>query len=138
MKNKHLISPMDFSKEELNEIFELAEKIISNPKEFSHICDGQILATLFYEPSTRTRFSFEAAMMRLGENLGFSEPNQLMRKRWHSRHYKNGFYLLRYNAWASKRRSCKIASMLHQYLLLMQVMDINIQPNINRSINYKI
>ena len=76
MKNKHLISPMDFSKEELNEIFELAEKIISNPKEFSHICDGKILATLFYEPSTRTRFSFEAAMMRLGGKiLGFSEPN---------------------------------------------------------------
>ena len=76
MINKHLISPMDFSKEELNEIFELAEKIISNPKEFSHICDGKILAALFYEPSTRTRFSFEAAMMRLGGKiLGFSEPN---------------------------------------------------------------
>ena len=76
MKNKHLISPMDFSKDELNDIFELAQKIISNPKKFSHICDGQILATLFYEPSTRTRFSFEAAMMRLGGKiLGFSEPN---------------------------------------------------------------
>ena len=76
MMNKHLISPMDFSTKELNEIFELAEKIISNPKEFSHICDGKILASLFYEPSTRTRFSFEAAMMRLGGKiLGFSEPN---------------------------------------------------------------
>ena len=76
MINKHLISPMDFSTKELNEIFELAEKIISNPKEFSHICDGKILASLFYEPSTRTRFSFEAAMMRLGGKiLGFSEPN---------------------------------------------------------------
>lgn len=76
MKNKHLISPMDFSKNELNEIFELAEKIISNPREFLHICDGRILATLFYEPSTRTRFSFESAMMRLGGKiLGFSEPN---------------------------------------------------------------
>ena len=76
MNNRNLISPMDFSKEELNEIFELAEKIISNPKEFSHICDGKILATLFYEPSTRTRFSFESAMMKLGGNvLGFSEPN---------------------------------------------------------------
>ena len=42
MENKHLISPMDFSTEELNEIFDLAEKIISNPKKFSHICDGQI------------------------------------------------------------------------------------------------
>ena len=76
MINKHLISPMDFSTKELNEIFELAEKIISNPMEFSHICDGKILASLFYEPSTRTRFSFEAAMMRLGGKiLGFSEPN---------------------------------------------------------------
>ena len=76
MMNKHLISPMDFSTKELNEIFELAEKIISNPKEFSHICDGKILASRFYEPSTRTRFSFEAAMMRLGGKiLGFSEPN---------------------------------------------------------------
>ncbi|MGG7058471.1 aspartate carbamoyltransferase [Clostridium nigeriense] len=76
MKNKHLIDPMDFSKEELEEIFNLARQIISNPKEYSHVCDGKILATLFYEPSTRTRFSFEAAMMRLGGKiLGFSEPN---------------------------------------------------------------
>lgn len=74
--NKHLIDPMDFTKEELYEIFELADQIMNDPKKFSHICDGKILATLFYEPSTRTRFSFEAAMMRLGGNiLGFSEPN---------------------------------------------------------------
>ena len=76
MKNKNLIDPMDFSKEELEELFNLAHQIISNPKEYSHVCDGKILATLFYEPSTRTRFSFEAAMMRLGGKiLGFSEPN---------------------------------------------------------------
>ncbi|MDV4151709.1 aspartate carbamoyltransferase [Clostridium sp. AL.422] len=76
MKNKHLIDPMDFSKQELEEIFNLAHQIISNPKEFSNVCDGKILATLFYEPSTRTRFSFEAAMMRLGGKiLGFCEPN---------------------------------------------------------------
>ncbi|GAA0085240.1 aspartate carbamoyltransferase [Clostridium sp. CTA-7] len=76
MKNKHLIDPMDFSKEELQEIFKLAHQIIANPREYSHICDGKILATLFYEPSTRTRFSFEAAMMKLGGKiLGFSEPN---------------------------------------------------------------
>ncbi|MDP4089167.1 MAG: aspartate carbamoyltransferase [Bacillota bacterium] len=76
LKTRHLIDPMDFTVEELEEVFQLAGQIISNPREFSHICDGKILATLFYEPSTRTRFSFEAAMLRLGGNvLGFSEPN---------------------------------------------------------------
>ena len=76
MINRHLINPMDFSKDELDEIFKLANQIITNPKEYSQICEGKILATLFYEPSTRTKFSFEAAMMRLGGKLlGFSEPN---------------------------------------------------------------
>lgn len=76
LRGRHLIDPMDFTVEEMNEIFDLAEKIIENPKKYSHICDGRILSTLFYEPSTRTRFSFEAAMLRLGGNiLGFSEPN---------------------------------------------------------------
>jgi len=71
---RHLIEPMDFTIEELDEIFNLAHQIITHPKDFSHICDGKILATLFYEPSTRTRLSFEAAMMRLGGKiLGFSE-----------------------------------------------------------------
>jgi len=73
---RHLIEPMDFTIEELDEIFNLANQIITHPKEFSHICNGKILATLFYEPSTRTRLSFEASMMRLGGKiLGFSEPN---------------------------------------------------------------
>lgn len=76
MQNKHLIDPMDLSLKELDEIFELAQDIMENPKKYSKICDGKILATLFYEPSTRTRFSFESAMMRLGGKiLGFSEPN---------------------------------------------------------------
>ena len=76
LKGRHLIDPMDFSIEELNEIFSLADKIMENPKKFSHICEGKILTTLFYEPSTRTRFSFEAAMLRLGgQVIGFSEPN---------------------------------------------------------------
>ena len=75
MQNKHLIDPMDLSLKELDEIFELAHDIMEDPKKYSKICDGKILATLFYEPSTRTRFSFEAAMMRLGGKiLGFSEP----------------------------------------------------------------
>lgn len=76
MKSRHLINPMDLSVDELDEIFILAHQIIANPNEFSNCCNGKILATLFYEPSTRTRFSFEAAMMRLGGKiLGFSEPN---------------------------------------------------------------
>lgn len=76
LKGRHLIETSDFTTLELEEIFSLANQIIAHPEEFSHICDGKILATLFYEPSTRTRFSFEAAMQRLGGRiLGFSEPN---------------------------------------------------------------
>lgn len=76
LKGRHLIDPMDFTLEELNEVFNLADQIIASPEEFAHTCEGKILATLFYEPSTRTRFSFEAAMLRLGGKvLGFSEPN---------------------------------------------------------------
>jgi len=77
MKNgKHLIDPMDLTLSELEDIFNLAEDIIQNPAEYAHLLKGKILATLFYEPSTRTRFSFEAAMMKLGGSiLGFSEPN---------------------------------------------------------------
>ncbi|MGV8983385.1 aspartate carbamoyltransferase [Clostridium sp.] len=74
LKGRHLIDPMDFTLEELEEIFNYADEIIENPAKYSHICDGKILATLFYEPSTRTRLSFEAAMLRLGgQVLGFSE-----------------------------------------------------------------
>lgn len=76
LKGRSLIDPMDFSKEELEEVFALADKIIEDPEKYSHVADGKILATLFYEPSTRTRFSFEAAMLRLGGKvIGFSEPN---------------------------------------------------------------
>ena len=65
-----------YKRQELEEIFDLADEIIANPPRFAHACDGKLLATLFYEPSTRTRFSFEAAMLRLGgQVIGFSEPN---------------------------------------------------------------
>lgn len=75
LTGRNLIDPMDFTLNELEEIFELADKIIEKPNEYSHLCDGKILATLFYEPSTRTRFSFEAAMLRLGGRvIGFTEP----------------------------------------------------------------
>jgi aspartate carbamoyltransferase catalytic subunit len=76
LKGRSLIDPMDLSNDELEDIFELASQIMSSPEEFSKVCEGKLLATLFFEPSTRTRFSFEAAMMRLGGKvIGFSEPN---------------------------------------------------------------
>lgn len=71
---KHLIDPMDLSIEEIDKILDLADKIIENPKAYSEVCKGKKLATLFFEPSTRTRLSFEAAMLELGGSvLGFSE-----------------------------------------------------------------
>lgn len=76
LKGRHLIEPMDFTVDEFEEIFKLADEIIENQEKFLHLCDGKILATLFYEPSTRTRFSFEAAMLRLGGRIiGFSSAN---------------------------------------------------------------
>ncbi len=76
LKGRSLLEPMDFSLEELDGIFDLADRIIADPQKYAHACDEKLLATLFYEPSTRTRFSFEAAMLRLGgQVIGFSEPN---------------------------------------------------------------
>lgn len=73
LKGRCLIDPMDFSLTELDEIFNLADSIIASPEKYMEVCKGKILATCFYEPSTRTRLSFEAAMLRLGGSvLGFS------------------------------------------------------------------
>ena len=70
---RHLMSPLDLSKEELDDLLTLASDIEKNPKKYAHVCDDKRLATCFYEPSTRTRLSFEAAMMNLGgKGLGFS------------------------------------------------------------------
>lgn len=70
---RHLIDPLDFTIEEIDSFLDLADKIIADPKKYSHVCDGMKLATLFYEPSTRTRLSFESAMLSLGGSvLGFS------------------------------------------------------------------
>ena len=70
---RHLMSPLDLSKEELEDLLTLASDIEKNPKKYAHVCDDNRLATCFYEPSTRTRLSFEAAMMNLGGKvLGFS------------------------------------------------------------------
>ena len=70
---RHLLNPLDFSVEETNRLLDLARDIKDHPDQYAHKCGGKRLATLFYEPSTRTRLSFEAAMMNLGGTvLGFS------------------------------------------------------------------
>ncbi len=73
---RHLMSPLDFSVDELDELLDLADDIEKNPARYAHTCDGKKLATCFYEPSTRTRLSFEAAMLNLGGSvLGFSSAD---------------------------------------------------------------
>ena len=76
LKGRSLIEPSDFSLNEIEEILRLADRIIQEPHLYSEVCKGKVLASLFYEPSTRTRFSFDAAMYRLGgQVLGFSAPS---------------------------------------------------------------
>ena len=73
---RHLMSPLDFTTSELDKLFDLANDIEHNPAKYAHACDGKIMATCFYEPSTRTRLSFESAMTRLGGSvIGFSDAN---------------------------------------------------------------
>ncbi|MBR7148026.1 MAG: aspartate carbamoyltransferase [Firmicutes bacterium] len=75
LKGRSLMEPFDFSVEELEALFCLGDDIIDQPQKYAHICDNKILATLFYEPSTRTRLSFETAMCRLGGKvIGFADP----------------------------------------------------------------
>ena len=73
---RHIMSPLDLSVDELEKLLDLANDIEKHPDKYAHACDGKRLATLFYEPSTRTRLSFEAAMMNLGGKvLGFSSAD---------------------------------------------------------------
>ena len=73
---RHLMSPLDLTVKELDQILDLANDIEANPQKYAHACEGKKLATLFYEPSTRTRLSFEAAMLNLGGSvLGFSSAD---------------------------------------------------------------
>ena len=73
---RHLMSPLDFTVEELDKLFNLADDIEKNPDKYAHACDRKKLATCFYEPSTRTRLSFESAMLGLGgQVIGFSDAN---------------------------------------------------------------
>ena len=73
---KHLLSPMDLSVEEIEDLLNLASHIEAHPEKYAHLCDGKKLATLFYEPSTRTRLSFETAMLNLGGSvIGFASAD---------------------------------------------------------------
>ena len=73
---RHLMSPLDFTREELEQLMDLADDIKAHPDSYSEKCHGKKLATCFYEPSTRTRLSFEAAMLNLGGSvLGFSSAD---------------------------------------------------------------
>ncbi len=73
---RHYVSPTDFTLEETDALLALGSRVMKDPKQFAHVCDGLKLATLFYEPSTRTRLSFEAAMLELGGGiLGFSSAD---------------------------------------------------------------
>ena len=73
---RHLLNPLDFTVEETDKLLDLASDIIENEAKYSHLCEGKKLATLFYEPSTRTRLSFEAAMLNLGGRvLGFQSAS---------------------------------------------------------------
>ncbi len=73
---RHLMSPLDFSVEELDKLMDIASDIEKNRSKYAHICDGKVLATCFYEPSTRTRLSFESAMLHLGgQVLGFASAD---------------------------------------------------------------
>ena len=71
---KHLVSPLDFSVPELESLLALGEKIMDNPEQYAHCCAGKKLATLFFEPSTRTRLSFEAAMLDMGGSVLSNTP----------------------------------------------------------------
>lgn len=73
---RHLLNPLDFTVEEIDELLAVADDIEKNPSKYAHVCDGKKLATCFYEPSTRTRLSFESAMLNLGGSvLGFSSAD---------------------------------------------------------------
>ncbi|MBP7347536.1 MAG: aspartate carbamoyltransferase [Butyrivibrio sp.] len=75
-KLRHMMSPLDFSTQELEQLFNVAGDIEHNMHAYSHACDGKIMATCFYEPSTRTRLSFETAMLRLGgQTIGFADAS---------------------------------------------------------------
>ena len=75
---RHLMSPLDMTVEELDKLMTLADNIQLHPEQYAHVCEGRILATCFYEPSTRSRLSFESAMMHLGGKASMGVDQQIM------------------------------------------------------------
>ena len=107
---RHLISPLDFSVEELDKLMDLANDIEATPEKYAHACAGKTLATLFYEPSTRTRLSHEAAMYNLGGNvLGFSSANSSSAAKGESVSdtHPHDILLCRYLCNAPSKRRCR-------------------------------
>ena len=107
---RHLLSPLDFSVEELDNLMDLAKDIEANPKKYAHACEGKKLATLFYEPSTRTRLSHEAAMINLGGSvLGFSSADSSSASKGESvaDTIRVIFLLCRYLCNAASKRGCR-------------------------------
>ena len=106
---RHLIDPLDFSVEEIDALLDLAGEIERNREKYSHLCDGRTLATLFYEPSTRTRLSFEAAMLNLGGRvLGFASADSSSAAKGESifRYDSGGFLLCGQSApYATRRKA---------------------------------
>ena len=84
---RHLIEPTDFNDDETMAVLDLADRIAAAPEMYAHVADGKKLATLFYEPSTRTRLSFESAMLSLGSSVG--ETMEFVGKRLGSDGYVN-------------------------------------------------
>ncbi len=110
---RHLMSPLDLSVEELDKVLDLANDIEENPEKFAHVADGKKLATCFYEPSTRTRLSFESAMLGLGGSvLGFASADSVFcgQGRERSRYRQNRGLLCGHHRDATSKRRCAYGS----------------------------
>ena len=104
---RHLIDPLDFTQQEISTLLDLADRIHDDPAAYQEVARHKKLATLFYEPSTRTRLSFEAAMLNLGGHvLGFPSENVLQRKqgRERGRHHPRGVLLCGHRGHAPPQR----------------------------------